>query len=114
MDPMNLHAAMAVIEQLIASATHADCSLIVGQLEQLKGLAWTKIMYGQAAPQPTTNAGDLLTIPEAAMRLKLSAYRVYELARQGRLRTVKIGKSVRVTQSAVNEFVTRLNGGKAA
>lgn len=48
---------------------------------------------------------DLLTVPEVAKRLKLSQYRVYELSRQGVLKSVRLGKSVRVRPSAVADYL---------
>ena len=48
----------------------------------------------------------LLTIPQVAKRLKVSNYRAYELARQGILKSVRLGKSVRVKPSAIDEYVS--------
>jgi excisionase family DNA binding protein len=48
---------------------------------------------------------DLLTIPQVAKRLKVSDYRAYELARQGFLKSVRLGKSVRIKQSALVEYL---------
>lgn len=105
---------MAVIESAIATATPADCAGLVGELERLKALAWGRIMSGAGPAHQPSPEEELLTIPEVAPRLKVSEYRAYELARQGKLRAVKIGKSVRVTPSAIQEFVAQRNGGKAA
>ncbi len=49
----------------------------------------------------------LLTIPQVAKRLKVSEYRAYELARQGALRSVRLGKSVRVKPSDIDEYIAR-------
>ena len=49
----------------------------------------------------------LLTIPQVAKRLKVSDYRAYELARQGILKSVRLGKSVRVKPSAIDEYVSQ-------
>lgn len=49
----------------------------------------------------------LLTIPQVAKRLKVSDYRTYELARQGILRSVRLGKSVRVRPSDLDEYIAR-------
>ena len=115
MDSLNLQTALAVLEQMIASATPAQCPGLVCELERLKAMAWGRIMAGTASPsQATPCEEDLLTIPQVAARLKMSPYRAYELARQGKLRVVRIGKLVRVTPTAIQEFVARMNGGKAA
>lgn len=49
----------------------------------------------------------LLTIKEVAKRLKVSEYRAYELARTGVLKSVRLGKSVRVKPSAVDEYIAQ-------
>ncbi len=49
----------------------------------------------------------VLTVPEVAKQLKLSSYRVYELARQGALKSVRLGKSVRVRPAAIAEYLAR-------
>ena len=50
----------------------------------------------------------LLTIPQVAERLKISDYRAYELARQGVLKSVRLGKkSVRVSPAAVLEYLAQ-------
>ena len=48
----------------------------------------------------------LLAIPQVAKRLKVSNYRAYELARRGILKSVRLGKSVRVKPSAIDEYVS--------
>lgn len=52
----------------------------------------------------------LLTIKDVAARLKLSTYRAYELARQGGLKSVRLGKSVRVKPEDLAEYLTRQEG----
>lgn len=53
----------------------------------------------------------VLTIHEVAAQLKLSPYRVYEMARQGTLKAIRLGKSVRVRPSAVAEYLARHGAG---
>jgi excisionase family DNA binding protein len=49
----------------------------------------------------------LLTIPEVAQQLKVSTYRAYELCRQGAVKSVRLGKSVRVKASAVADYLAQ-------
>ena len=49
----------------------------------------------------------LLTVPNVAKQLQLSSYRVYELVRQGTLKSVHLGKSVRVRPAAVAEYLAQ-------
>jgi len=52
----------------------------------------------------------LLKIPEVAIDLNVSRTTVYELIRSGKLQTVKIGKSVRVTSEGLSRFIDSLIG----
>lgn len=45
---------------------------------------------------------ELLTVPEAAARLKLSKPRIYELVKAGRLSTVRFGKQIRIRARALD------------
>ena len=53
---------------------------------------------------------DLLTIDQVATRLKLSQYRTYELCRQGELKAIRLGKSVRVKPSDLHAYVLQHGG----
>jgi excisionase family DNA binding protein len=50
---------------------------------------------------------QLLTVPEVAERLRLSRTAVYELLMSGRLASLKLGKSRRVNERALHEFINR-------
>lgn len=50
----------------------------------------------------------LLTPEEAATTLSIGRSKVYELMRQGSLRSVRIGGSRRIPLVAVNEFIEAL------
>ena len=56
--------------------------------------------------------GALLKIPEVAERLCTTPWRAYYLVRKGHLRAVKIGRAVRVSPRALEEFIE--GGGTAA
>jgi excisionase family DNA binding protein len=51
---------------------------------------------------------QLLTVPEAAARLRISKWMLYNLIRSRRLRTIKIGDRRLVPVSAVHDFLTAL------
>ena len=53
---------------------------------------------------------ELLTIPEVARVLRVPIPRAYELARQGLLPVVLLGRQVRVEQGALREWID--NGGQ--
>jgi excisionase family DNA binding protein len=62
-------------------------------------------------PQPTTSELDtrLLSPVRVAERLDISRSQVYNLIDLGRLRTVRIGRSVRIPLRSIFEFVESLS-----
>jgi excisionase family DNA binding protein len=55
-----------------------------------------------------TPAGYLLTVQEAADRLRVSRWSVYNLIRSNRLRTIKIGRRRLVTPTALADCIDLL------
>jgi len=51
---------------------------------------------------------SLLTVNEAAARLKLGRTKLYGLIRSGELATVSIGRSRRIPESAIMDLIARL------
>lgn len=51
------------------------------------------------------SAPQLLKVEEVAARLSLSVPHVYKLAERGDLPIVKIGTSVRITETALAQFI---------
>jgi len=56
------------------------------------------------------NPKDLLTIPQVAKRLAISDCRAYELARQGKIPIVKVGKYVRVEPAELAAWIIQHRG----
>lgn len=52
-----------------------------------------------------TMSETFYTVPEVAKHLKVSAPAVYKWIDQGKLEAVKMGRSVRVTQTALDRFI---------
>ena len=52
----------------------------------------------------------VLTVPEAAKQLLVGIVRCYELARCGRLRSIKIGKRILIPRASIFEFLGMLDG----
>ena len=92
----------------VAALTPEAAQALLIQLAALQPLLIQKALTG------THNgdmAGDLLTVPEVAQRLKLSPYRVYELIRQGHLKRTQLGKkSVRIRPADLAAFVAEQGG----
>tara|TARA_R110002111_G_scaffold134116_1_gene200247 strand:+ start:192 stop:416 length:225 start_codon:yes stop_codon:yes gene_type:complete len=51
---------------------------------------------------------ELLTVREACGILKCGLTRLYQLMNKGEIKSVKLGKSRRITRSAINEFIASL------
>jgi excisionase family DNA binding protein len=58
--------------------------------------------------ESTLDNTELLTVPEAAARLRVSKWMLYNLIRSRRLRTVKIGSRRLVPVSALRYFLEEL------
>lgn len=69
--------------------------------------SWTAFL---AETNPSEVSTLLLTPEEAAQRLRIGRTRVYALLRDGRLRSVTIGRSRRVPLAALAEFIQDLSG----
>ena len=50
-------------------------------------------------------ASRLITIPQAARVLGLSENRVYDLARQGRIPIVRLGRQIRIDTDVFDEWI---------
>lgn len=62
----------------------------------------------------SVDTDSLLTVPESLERLKVSRTTFYDLVKTGRLATVKIGRSRRVSQAELERFIGRQTvGGRA-
>jgi excisionase family DNA binding protein len=53
---------------------------------------------------PDNGAQQVLKVREVAAELRIGINQAYEAVRDGRIRSVKIGKSVRVTREALEQF----------
>lgn len=60
-------------------------------------------------PDPATLVGkSLLTIDDAAATLSYSRRQVTNLIKRGRLKVVREGRSVRITQQALSDYIKKL------
>jgi excisionase family DNA binding protein len=57
-----------------------------------------------------TDDDTLLTVNETARRLSISRARLYELIREGRVRTVKVGHLTRIRPRAIRAYIDALDG----
>jgi len=75
-------------------------------------------MKGAAKANPLTQGGDAhlqaYTVEQVAKMLNISRDKVYYLLRTRQLRSIKIGKSRRITDSHIAAFLASLEGDDAA
>ena len=84
----------------------AQCPGLLGELERLKALAWVRLTTPSDGSCERSQPGNqLLTIPQASERLALPVGRVYELARQGKLPVVRVGKYVRIQADQLARWI---------
>jgi excisionase family DNA binding protein len=102
-------------EQLLATLAalpHATPSgtipTLIGALERCKAELLAKLISTAAVAAPTYSSdAELLSIPQVAQRLSVPTGRIYELARQGRLPTVRVGKYVRVQAHVLEAWIVQ-------
>ena len=61
---------------------------------------------------PSFMSEQYYTVREVAERFKVSRQSVYDWISEGRLRAVKIGNRTRIPESALEEFVRRVQPGE--
>lgn len=57
------------------------------------------------AKQQEKEESLVLTVPEAARKLRIGVGRCYELTRCGRLRSIRVGKRILIPRAAILEFL---------
>ncbi|MEO7859884.1 MAG: helix-turn-helix domain-containing protein [Nitrospirales bacterium] len=98
---------ITLLEEAMAQGKVVDIPGLLGELERLKAMLWSRMVtvsYGPTSHQLHDSA-TLLTLPQVAMRLAIPEGRAYELARQGTLPTVRVGKYVRVSMVELETWV---------
>lgn len=94
------------LEQAVTETPVSQIPALIGILAQLQAKAQLKML----SEQKTTSDrdGGLLTMRQAAERLNVPESRAYELARQGKLPAVRIGKYVRISAEALMAYKSKL------
>lgn len=91
------------LEQAIQDTPIDQMPALIGMLAQLQAKAQLKMLSETGSREGPQE--ELLTIPQVAEQLKVSEYKAYELARQGTLKCIRLGKSVRVRRSAMSDYI---------
>ena len=103
-DKPKLTDAIQVLEQAVVAVSLSELPVLLGVVEQIKAAGWMRIHTGS---QNEHGNDELLTVPQVAKKLKLGPYRVYELARQGALKAVRLGKRVRIKPDDLAAYISR-------
>ena len=64
-------------------------------------------MAGSESDDVPTSGGPFLTVAEVAARIRVSKMTVYRLVHSGQLEAVRVGRSFRVPEDAVDEYIRR-------
>lgn len=98
---------LAELESQVETLGFEDCLVLLSDLERLKSRMWVRLMTLKlvTVEQARGQLTHLLTIPQVAKIIGIPGGRVYELARQGRLPVVRVGKYVRVEPAKLEEFI---------
>lgn len=85
-----------------------DLPWMLGEVERLRAELWSALCAAAVTARGTAPSSDVgfLTVTEVANKLKFSRGHVYELVRQGRLRVIRSGRSVRVPIDALHDLHT--------
>ncbi len=94
------------LEQAVADAPVSEIPALIGVLAELQAKAQLKLLSEQKAMKDRQDV--LLTMRQVAARLNVPESRAYELARQGKLPAVRIGKYVRVSERSLVEYQGKL------
>ena len=105
--PMEVCTLIASLEEAIAQGKVMDVPGLLGELERLKAMLWSRVLTVscRAMSHQLPDTAMLLTLPQVAMRLAIPDGRAYELARQGQLPIVRVGKYIRVSLAELETWV---------
>ena len=65
------------------------------------------MLTGQIRAEPLSSGQLLLTVPEAAQRLRISRSLMYELISSGDIKSIHVGRLRRVPTQALADYVER-------
>jgi excisionase family DNA binding protein len=105
-----LDSVLRELEQLLEHAAAEDLPEVLGVLERARGLALHRLTQRRlpeppAAPPAEKPAEKLLTMRQAGERLGVSEDLARRMGRRGEFRTVRVGNRIRVSGSALDQFV---------
>lgn len=98
---------IAMLEAAVARVEVTECPGLLGELECLKAILWSRMVTGSCGAASSQPGADdvLLTLPQVAERLAIPTGHAYELARREVLPVVRFGKYVRVSEVSLTRWM---------
>jgi excisionase family DNA binding protein len=87
----------------------AEIPAALAQLSAAAGELAARLLAASPAAQPEQER--LLTVAEAAVRLKLTKGYVYELIKNGNIAVIRAGKHIRIERTALEAFIASSSNG---
>jgi excisionase family DNA binding protein len=101
---------LAELKEEIANLTPEQVPDVLGQLEQLKAVAWAQLLTPNGRnPSGIEPPDELVNAREAARRLGLSLDYVYRHARQLPF-AVRVGRQLRFSSRGIERYIERRQG----
>jgi excisionase family DNA binding protein len=109
--PASLSDLFAALERAAAGLPPDQVPALLGELERLRASLWGRVrslqLCDDAYSAPQGGDDRLLTIPEVAELLTMHVSSLYEMARRGELPSVRVGKHVRVSATALRQWIAQ-------
>lgn len=98
---------IVLLEAAMARVEVTECPELLGELERLKAILWSRMVTGSCVAASSQPGADdvLLTIPQVAQRLAIPTGHAYDLARRDVLPVVRFGKYVRLSQASLIRWI---------
>jgi len=97
----SLDALVATLKRYACELPSEDLPALMGALETIKALAWTRLATGEREQQPSTDTRGLLDAKAMAERLRVPESWLRESARRGRVPCVYVGRYMRFDPECV-------------
>ncbi len=107
---MNHESMVKELQEILPEIPKPDLPVLLGELERLKALTWHRMMSETYTPQSGA-AQTLLTMKDVASQLNIPLSCAYDLARQGKLLSIRVGvndKYVRVRVEDLEKYKSRI------
>lgn len=95
------------IEQAIRTGPVTEIPALLGILEGVKASGWARLFAGPQTGQGESTKQNALTAEQVAGILNVKPSFVYDMARQKKLKSYKVGKYIRFKESAVNDYLAK-------